>query len=246
MELSWLASPWVFGSILVLGSLIGFAIYKFASVSISKQGIELSRGNKKKISVSPHSTCPHARDIMDVIHRTIEYSEKRQELKNSLVERQMKYYEEIEEEMIAYFKKIFLSLLSEKVGEEILDSYAQHSEYNSYIVTLKAISGDIKPYIKGCFKSNHYSEQSPEDQRTYIDRKRTLVIQKVTECLNMYWRGTVVTRSALYKENLKNVREFENYLEDIFNRAFLLARETKEELARMEHEYNKYIASVTG
>jgi len=62
----------------------------------------------------------------------------------------------------------------------------------------------------------------------------------------MYWRGTVVTRSALYKENMKNIREFEDYLEDIFNRAFLLARETKEELAKMEQDYNKYIASITG
>ena len=245
MELSWLASPWVFGSILVIGSLIGFAIYKFASVSISKRGIELSKGNKKVV-LSPHATCPHARDIMDVIHRTIEYSEKRQELKNSLVERQMRYYEEIEEEMSAHFKRIFLSLLAEKVGQDILDSYAQHPEYTSYVVTLKAISSDIKPYIKGCFKSNHYSDQSPEDQRTYIDRKRSLVIQKVTELFNMYWRGTIVTRSALYKENMKNIREFEDYLEDIFNRAFLLARETKEELAKMEQDYNKYIVSVTG
>lgn len=244
MDFSWIASPWVLGIAVVFSLLIGFIIYKAASISISKQGIVVNQGKSSVQKVSPHANCPHAKDIMEIIHRTIDYSEKRLEVKTNLVGRQMKYYEEVEEEIAGSFKRTFLALLSTKLETEV-ESLAQHPEYMAFIVTLKAISLDLKPYIKNCFKSNHYATQTQEDQRIYIDRKRALIIQKVTEYLNLYWRGTVVTRTDLYKANHKEIRIYENYLEEIFNRAFMLAREASDTLLHLEEEYKKYIDTIT-
>lgn len=134
--------------------------------------------------------------------------------------------------------------MSEKAGQGI--SYVQHPEYTAYVMTLRAIASDIKGYVRGCFKANHYAELTPEEQRQYIEKKETVIVQKVTEALNLYWRGIVVTREELYKEHKKHMSDFEEYVNEIFNRAFLLARETNERLTKMEKEYNEYIQDMLG
>lgn len=243
--MEWLASPWIFATISVLSSLLAFIIYRVGYMKASKGVIEIGKIKEEETKkVSPHTMCPNARDIMEVIHRTLEYSERRSDLKNQLIEDQMRYYEETEEEVLGEFKRIFLSLLSDKLKD--IDSYVQHPEYTAYTVTLKAIASELKSYIRSCFKSNHYATLEPEEQRQYIDKKKSIIEQKITESLNMFWRGTAINRSELYKENQKNINVLYSYAESIFNRAFLLARETKNELEKMESEYNRYITATIG
>ncbi len=237
-----LASPWVFGSVLSISFLIAFITYRVGSFRLSKGEFSVGKDIKKK--VSPHSMCPHARDIMEIIHRTIEYSEKRQELPVKLLDDQMRFFEETEEEIIGELKKIFLSVLSDKLTD--VDSFATHHEYIAYIVTLKAISADIKSYVRNCFKANHYAQQEPNDQRNYIEKKKSVIIQKISEALNLYWRGATVTRSELYKANLEKIRVFESFTEHIFNRAFHLAREVQDELDKLEKKYKDYLTMTVG
>lgn len=181
---------------------------------------------------------------MELIHRTTEYMEKRQETKLQLLEDQMRFYEETEEEIMGFLRKIFIGILFDKL--EGVDSYIQHPEYAAYMVTLKAIASDIKSYIRTCFKVNHYAEANPEVQRVYVKKKTDTTIQKVTEALNTYWRGSVVTRANLYDKHQEHMPKFEEYVNDIFNRAFVLARESDEKIKKMETEYKGYVNYTLG
>ena len=45
---------------------------------------------------------------MDLVHRTAEHFEKIQTLKSSILREQMRYYEEIEEELLGKLKHLFI------------------------------------------------------------------------------------------------------------------------------------------
>ena len=240
-----ISTPWGFGSVSIMVAGAIFVLWQVGGyIDISTSGVKIGKKDKEKKKVSPHSTCPHARDIMEVVRRTIEYSEKRQELRNSILEEQMRFYEETEEEVIGLLKNIFIKALSKKLDGSV--SYTQNNEYSSYVITLKAIFIDIKNYAKTCFKSNHYAYMTPENQLAYIDKKKTILGQKLTESLNVYWRGEVITRPELYKINIEKTRIFEDYAEEIFNRAFLLSRETYARLEKLEKDYQDYISNTVG
>lgn len=240
-----ISSPWGFGSVIVIVLGIIFVLWQVGGyIDISTSGLKIGKKDKEKKKVSPHSTCPHARDIMEVVRRTIEYSEKRQELRNSILEEQMRFYEETEEEIIGLLKNVFIKALSKKLDGDV--SYTQNNEYSSYVITLKAIFIDIKNYVKTCFKSNHYAYMSAENQLAYMEKKKTILGQKLTESLNVYWRGEIITRPELFKLNSEKESSLEGYAEEVFNRAFLLSRETYARIEKLEKEYQDYISSVVG
>lgn len=240
--LNLLASPWGFGSILSICLLIAFVILRSGFLKLSKQGIEVGKISRKK--VSPHASCPYSRDIMEIIHRTLDYSEKRTQLKTELIENQMRFYEESEEEIQNELKKIFLEILTNKLKD--IDSYVQHPEYNSYVITIKAISYDIKSYIRSCFRTNHYATLSVEEQLAYTEKKINIIIQKTAELLNLYWRGSIVSRLDIKQANMNKIHLFQDMLEEVFNRAFLLARENNKQLEEMEQSYKMYLESIVG
>jgi hypothetical protein len=233
--MEFLASPWFFGSVCIVAGLIVFAILKVGSFKFK----DLEVGLNDDDSTSTKDV-PKFSSIMEIIQRTTAYIEKRQEIRQQLVEDQMRFYEEIDEEVQGELRRNFLSLLAEKLNTTI-DSYAQHPEYISYLLTLKAISSDLKPYIRSCFKNNHYATQTAEDQRLYIDKKRIVLIQKVSDQLNLFWKGTIINRTELYKYNMKNIDSIENLIDSIFNRAFLLAREAEENLQKLEACYKIFL-----
>jgi len=184
--LALIASPWGFGSILSICLLVAFVTLKSGFLKFSKQGIEIGKINRKK--VSPHTSCPYSRDIMEIIHRTLEHSEKRFLIKSDLLENQMIYYEEVDENLQSEFKRIFLEVIAKNLKG--FDSYVQHPEYHSYVVTIKSVSYEVKGYIRSCFRANHYASLSVDEQLNYTEKKINTLIQKVTELLNLYWRGT--------------------------------------------------------
>lgn len=240
--MEFLSTPWGFASIAFVATAVVAIVYRVGFMSFSKGNILVGRGDIKK--VSPHSTCPHAKDIMELVHRTTEHMEHRQELKTLLIEEQMRFYEETEEEVLGLLRKLYLSLLADRLSGDT--SYAQHPEYTSYIVTLKAIAAEIKSYIRGCFKANHYAGRTVEEQKLYIDKKKIVIVQKITELLNLYWRGTVVSRSDIYKAHEGVMGELEEYIETIFNESFTLARNTAAKIEQLEESYNTYLVNTLG
>lgn len=248
--MQFLTNPWAFGSIaficvaLVLVLLIIFHGKEGSETVLNKEGFRVINGKRKKEISSPHSACPHARDIMEIVHRTLEYSEKRQELKNSIIEEQMKFYEEVEEEAKSLMRNIFIKLLSGKLDNET--SFIHNDEYASYVITLRALFSDLKVYTKNFFKSNHYAYMAAEEQIEYIEKKKFLILQKGSEALNSYWVGNLVPIDTVYKANQTYKKEFEELVGKVFNRAFLISRETYNRIEKLEREYSEYIEKTVG
>lgn len=239
--MEFLSTPWGFGSILVISLAIIIIIWRVGYIAYG----ELTIGSKeKKKKQSPHSICPHSKDIMDIIHRTTEYYERVQGLKSSIIEEQMRYYEEVEEEVSGTLKHIFTKLIIDKLEPNA--PFMEHGDYKYYTLILRVISAEIKSYIRGCFKSNHYITYDIEAQREYVDKKKVILTQKITESLNDYWRGSVVARHEIYKKNKEYEEQFEKNIEDIFNRAFLITRTTYERIEKVEKEYEQYVENTIG
>ena len=64
--------------------------------------------------------------------------------------------------------------------------------------------------------------------------------------MNEYWRGEIVKRSEIAKKNKENMREFEERIEDLFDRAFLISRETQDRIENEIKEYEDYISVILG
>ena len=241
--MEFLATPWGFGSVSIAAITLLLIVWRVGTISLSKAGFHIGPKGQP-VKVSPHSVCPHAGDIMTLIHRTTEYLEKKQEIKQQLLEEQMRFYEETEEEIMGYLKKLFLKLLFARA--ESGSSSVQHPEYMAYAVTLKAVAAELKPYVRNCFKANHFAELAPEDQKKYIIKRREVVIQKTTELLNLYWRGVVVSRADMYGIHSDNIGTLEGYIEEVFDRAFSLARDHTRKIEEMDRSYHLYIANTLG
>jgi len=237
-----LNSPWVFGSVAIVTVGACYILTRVGYVALEKWGIVLGKGKSKK--VSPHATCPHSKDIMDIIHRTSNHYEKVNSLKSSIIKEQMRSYEEIEEEAIGILRHNFNGLIAEKLSEG--ESFMQHPEYFNFNLILKVIAYDIKVYIRSCFAANHYTTYTVDAQIEYVAKKKIVVVQKVTDALNDYWRGTTVTRSEIFFKNKEREKMFEEEVESVFNRAFTIARDTYDAIDILNKEYQSYIDSIVG
>lgn len=237
-----LNSPWVFGSVVAICICLSIAFFRFGSIAIKKFGLTASNNPTKK--QSPHARCPHSKDIMELVHRTADHYEKIQKLKNSIIREQMRYYEEIEEETIGKIKHSFTKLLLDQLPEN--EQFINHDDYVYFSLLIKVIFSELKSYIRNCFAGNHYITYTIELQRDYIDKKTIVILQKAIETLNDCWRGSIITRSMLYDSYKSNIKFYEDQIEAIFNRAFLITRDTYALIERNEKEYQQYIADVIG
>lgn len=240
MDLNFLKSPWGFGSIATLTAGACFTIWRVGYIAFGK----FQAGRNTEKAVSPHIKCPHAKDIMDVIHRTSEYYEKVQTLRNSIIQEQMRYYEEVEEEVRGTLKQSFVSLLVAKLPSE--EQFIYHADYAYFNLVLTVVVSELKSSIKEYFKSNHYITYDIEAQHEYVDRKQTALIQKFNEMFDLYWRGTVVTRQEINTKNKEKESFYKESIGSIFNRAFLISRDTYSRIEKLDKEYQDYVENIVG
>ena len=236
-----LDSPWIFGSITVIIIGLCFLAIKVGSIVVDKNGLSIG---KSKIKKSPHASCPHSKDIMDLVHRTADHYEKIQNLKNSIIKEQMRYYEEIAEETIGKIKHNFTKLLVAKLDDN--EQFINHDDYIYFSLLIKVIFSELKSYVRNCFSSNHYNTYTIELQQDYIDKKTVVILQKAVDSLNDCWRGSLITRTMLYEDYKLNIDFFKEQIQTIFNRAFLITRDIYSQIEVREKQYNDYIIEVVG
>ena len=236
-----LDSPWIFGSITVIIIGLCFIAIKVGSIVVDKNGLSIGKSKTKK---SPHASCPHSKDIMDLVHRTADHYEKIQNLKNSIIKEQMRYYEEIAEETIGKIKHNFTKLLVAKLDDN--EQFINHDDYIYFSLLIKVIFSELKSYVRNCFSSNHYNTYTIELQQDYIDKKTVVILQKAVDSLNDCWRGSLITRTSLYEDYKLNIDFFEQQIQAVFNRAFLITRDIYSQIEVKEKQYNDYIIEVVG
>lgn len=219
---------------------------------IQGKGLSISNPVSDTVGTPPvpvpiHASCPHVGDILSIIARTTEFVETRHRIPVDVIEKQMKYYEEKEVEITGYFLRIFIKELDSYLpqGTEIV----QHQEYLAYSATLLAVGRVVKDYIRTVMRQNHFAELEGDD---WIDKKvryRTMVLEKATELLNVYWRGEIVPRWVLYKINHEPeiTKQLNVALDDLFDYARNEARSMIVELTKLREGYEAFLKrNITG
>lgn len=204
-------------------------------------------GGFDSVKIPPHANCPHAADIMKVIAQTRQLTIL--EYKNPIitVESQMKYFEEKTVEIRALLLKIFVHELDNYLpeGSEVV----QHAEYIAYDATLQAIYAQLKDIVRIIMRQNHFIEVTGDAWSKKKDRYKNTLVEKTTELLNIYWRGTIIPRWVLYDLNRtkENMEKINKILDDVFEFARDEALKADVKLKQASAEYEKFLATtITG
>jgi hypothetical protein len=228
-------------------------IVQFAITNILKAGgrvkgknVEIGAG-EKEIPPPPHVNCPHSSDILSVIAKTAEVVEYKHDNRKEAFDAQVQFYKEKAIEIRGMFLRIFVKLLDDslKDGRDVV----LNPEYLSYCAVLDAIESQIRDFVEACFESNHFAEMEGDVWNHYKDRKRAWIVETSTKLLNQYWRGELVRRERLYKENhsAENTRSFCSVIDEIFENARREAVGCRDRFTVAIDTYESYIKEkVTG
>lgn len=228
---------------IVCGTALALAIMGYR-VQMSKEGaiIEKISGDKKR-KTSPHATCRHRMGGVDAIRRTMEFTDRRDELRKSILEKQMDYYEEKEEEAKTLLKRAFGALLNRKYG---IEDFSTNKAYNDFNKTLYITFGTIKKSVRKWFKNNHYDKLKPEDQIVYISTKKEIIIEKIREELTFNWFQEEITRKEFSEASRDGIDDFEIIISEVLSRAFTIAREVHVRIKLLEQNYCLFVKDTYG
>lgn len=195
------AWDWKIWAVFVGGGIIIIAF--FFGVSLDWDGKKLSfrpRGKDKKKDLPCHATCIHVGDIMSVIARTSEYVETKSSAPNLLIEIQMRYFEEKELELQGRMQKVFISAVADKL--KVHDGVIGLPDYKTYQLILAEIRQATTDYYRVAMRQNHIAELVGDEWFAFKNRRKTAIIQMVTDLFNDLWFGTILTREELYRVHL--------------------------------------------
>lgn len=213
------------------------------SIAISKNGVEVTAGGKKKAS-TPHSICAFKGSAVNAIRRTAEFVERKNSYRDDTLVQQMAVYDETCEEIAAMFKSIFAQIIKEKKGSDA--SFTATEEYTQFENMLIALFTELSVVVRRWFKHNHYALRNAQEQVEYIRRKKEVVIQIIGESLDRRWAGSVVSRSEIKEALSKREDDWIEYIEDVLNKAFAIARLQRSLRDQLEENYYKYIKETFG
>lgn len=246
------ATPWGFASILVILiaaivalSLIANLLLKVAKAykEVKVGSFQLRRGAEDE-QRSPHASCPHSADILEVARKTAELRVKVNNVHKEVLKEQMQQAQEKIDEAVHIMQHQFIKLINEATKGTI--PFIQHRDYALFELIRDAISPIILSYIRYRFEDNHYAFYSPEAQLEYITERKHVIIRKVTELLTQYWCCTDVSRMAMTAKNREVLNQYDTLITSIFNEAFSLAREGFKKIQQAENDYRSFIEVVTG
>ena len=226
---------------------IVYLIRKTRMTRFSKAGVDFfGRDTTKK--PTPHSTCIHGKDIVMVLKKQAEMINAIHETRAGIIPEQMKYAEGRGADIQGLMQKNFLHLLDEEIESGNLAdlSIVEHEDFRSFKLCLKSVYTDILDLVRLAFRENHYSEKDEKEFRIYVDNKVSEIIQKATDELNDMYRGRLIQRSRIYKENQRTISEIRGILCDVFWQARAVAHKAKDECKQIEKNFEDYLSETIG
>jgi len=232
----------------VLVSMVLAVLLMFFSKGGKVRSGSVSIGNGDGSKQLPkHASCLHSKDILQVIARSNVLNSLRHTIPDEVIETQMKYYEEKEIELKSLMLRNFVSELND--ADPSITDIVQHPEYLSYVTAITAMGRDLKDYIRVAMRQNHFASVSGDKWDEKKKRYRTAMFAMSTEFLNLYWRGTLVTRAMTYKINYSP--EFVGTVNSICDAIFDYARDEalrgEKQIEAAEQEFERFLAdTITG
>lgn len=184
---------------------------------------------------SPHSTCPHARDIIALLAEQAEMLDTVHTIESRVLKDQMLFVKAESTRLRGKAQSLFLRTLRNATQSKENTGLVAHPEYREYERALKDAISICQELIETAFDENHYAARTEQDFNRYATIKTTEILQTVTDYLNAAYKGGVVTRENIYNEN-------QAILEDVkgaVDRMFWNAREIAVDAAAKIQESRK-------
>jgi len=242
------ATPWGFASVavivaacLLLARMILSAARRFKEINIGKLKL---LSEQQAANRTPHATCPHSSDILEVARRTAELRVRVNNIHKDVLKEQMQQADEKLADIVHEMQHQFIRLINQKTNGSI--PFIQHQDYSLSELIRDAILPRVRAYIQYRFEDNDYACYAPEAQMEYVAERKRKVIQMTTEMLTQYWCCQAVSRMELTELNRQNLAKYEQIISSIFNEAFALAREGYRKIQSAEEWYHTFVERITG
>ena len=223
----------VVASLILLGiiilSLLGW------QVKLGKDGIATEKvGKRKKSKTTSLNAC----------RKSYEFGFRRGTEPSRILMQQMSIYDELEEELISDLQARFLETL--KASLPACDPAIVHEEYTLCETLLLALFRDIKNMIRRWFKNNHYAIKNTQEQIEYIKKKKSVIYQFLSQKIDRWWIGSVVTKETFFSLFDENRGTYFDSIEIMFQTVFALARTGQEQRLASERAYCQFIEEAFG
>lgn len=230
----------IIASIWAVGMLV---LYIMKSAGISKIGpIELTKKTLLRKSFMKNSN-----DIMIILKKHAEMINTVRDIKLNVIHLQMRYVDSKSIECRGIMQKLFLKLVEDehsKAGYES-NSLVQNDDYRMYRLCLRILTEDLRDFYEECFNVNHLAEKTENEFRDYCHVIGVEVIQKSTDILNDLYQGKFVSRPLIYSANQKIIPDMMEISTDILTHAREVAIKAKNDVARLESEFDSWFANYT-
>lgn len=231
-----------FGVIAVLVILI--LGIKWLKIKVLPGGVKMGEDGKTR---PVHADCPHVKDIMTLIARTVEHVELRIYARNELIEEQMKHYEAVWLEVEGKLRSAFIATLSDTLG--VKEGLLEHPDYRTYMLVLSSLKTTTGNHVRVAMRLNGLSEKVGLEWSNYIKLKKTGFQQIITNELDIYYFGKSLSRECFYKANYAAGLDkvLEDAVDQVFEHARELAQKVDADLATQKESYMAFLEKhITG
>lgn len=230
----------IIASIWAVGMLV---LYVLKSAGISKIGpIELTRRTFRRKSIVKDNG-----EIMIILKKHAEMINAVRDIKNNVIHLQMRFVDSKSIECRGIMQKVFLKLIEDehsKAGCES-NSIVQNDDYRMYRLCLRILTEDLRDFYEECFNVNHLADKTENEFRDYCRVVGTEVVQKATDILNDLYQGEIISRPLLYSANQRIIPEMLDISTDILTHARDMAVKAKNDVARLESEFDSWFQNQT-
>lgn len=160
--------------------------------------------NDKK---SPHSDCPHAKDIVKTLQLQRKNIRKADKAELYYIPRDlMNTAQDVLDNIVSKMESIFLTLLKEKHGNK--KDLVTDKSYRSYVRALQSAKRDLLDEVLRMVKENNFIEK--EIRGTFNEYKKTKaqkLFNMMTKSLNKYYFEDDPSREEVYDKNMSIVSD---------------------------------------
>lgn len=218
----------------ILTAIFLFVIFTRGLSVKSKLGNLTIGDSKKEDPTSPHATCEHRHDAIDLLETVFKNSDERRYMKDiDAIKRQMEIAEDYVKQVIALMTRVYLHTLSAK-GHADPASSPGFTSYSKNVLPI--VECQVVSKIRTFVRENHFAEKTEREFEEYIEARSKQLREFVSHMLNdIYLYRDDITRSELYEANEKRMPEFKEYI-----RNFLLdCREIAVEVNQLVNTLNE-------
>jgi len=226
---------------------------KIKSLKAGPVGVEFGENeNIKMKNISPHSKCPHAKDVVMILTQQRKNIRKVDKIELKYIPRDlMNFAEDVLDKIISRMYSVFLTLLKEKKG--LKRDIVSDSSFHLYKLAVNSSKRSIlKELLRMIYENSFLEKKKNGKWDEYKKIKTTNLIDMMTEGLNEHYICDIPSREEVYNRNVRELldpaKDFNIYriINEALDSLVELARQHYGSIEKLESESDKSIEKLFG